>query len=40
VGDGDQLASALGLFALFFMAFALLAAGAFLGRKWGEMFRG
>jgi len=40
VGDGDQLASALGLFALFFLALSLLAAGAFLGRKWGEMFRG
>ena len=40
VGDGDQLASGLGLFALVFMAISLLAAGAFLGRKWGEMFRG
>lgn len=39
-GDGDQLASALGLFALFFLAFSLLSASAFLGRKWGEMFRG
>lgn len=39
-GDGDQLASALGLFALAFMALSLLAAGAFLGRKWGEMFKG
>ncbi|MBI3828602.1 MAG: iron ABC transporter permease [Planctomycetes bacterium] len=38
-GDGDQLASALGLFALVFMALSLLAAGAFLGRKWGEMFK-
>ena len=40
VGDGDQLASALGLFALGFMALALLSASAFLGRKWGELFRG
>lgn len=40
VGDGDQIASALGLLALGFMTLALLAAGAFLGRKWGEMFRG
>lgn len=40
VGDGDQVASALGLLALGFMTLALLAAGAFLGRKWGEMFRG
>ncbi|MCZ7644912.1 MAG: ABC transporter permease subunit [Planctomycetota bacterium] len=40
VGDGDQLASALGLFALAFMALSLLSAAAFLGRKWGEMFRG
>lgn len=39
-GDGDQLASALGLFALGFMALSLLAAGSFLGRKWGEMFKG
>lgn len=40
VGDGDQVASALGLLALGFMTLALLSAGAFLGRKWGEMFRG
>jgi iron(III) transport system permease protein len=40
VGDGDQVASALGLLALGFMTLALLAAGTFLGRKWGEMFRG
>ncbi|MCW8130463.1 MAG: iron ABC transporter permease [Planctomycetota bacterium] len=39
-GDGDQLASALGLFALAFMALSLIAAGTFLGRKWGEMFKG
>ena len=40
VGDGDQLASALGLFALLFLTLSLLAASAFLGRKWGELFRG
>jgi len=40
VGDGDQLASGLGLFALAFLTLSLLAAGAFLGRKWGEMFKG
>jgi iron(III) transport system permease protein len=40
VGDGDQIASALGLFALLFLSLSLLAAGAFLGRKWGEMFKG
>ena len=39
-GNGDQLASALGVVALVFLAFSLLAAGAFLGKKWGEMFRG
>lgn len=39
-GNGDQLASALGLVALVFLSFSLLAAGAFLGKKWGEMFRG
>ncbi|MFH0937870.1 MAG: iron ABC transporter permease [Planctomycetota bacterium] len=39
-GNGDQLASALGLVALLFLALSLLAAGAFLGKKWGQMFRG
>jgi len=39
-GNGDQLASALGLIALVFLSVSLLAAGAFLGRKWGEMFKG
>jgi iron(III) transport system permease protein len=39
-GNGDQLASALGVVALIFLSFSLLAAGAFLGKKWGEMFRG
>ena len=39
-GNGDQLAAALGLVALIFLTFALLAAGSFMGRKWGEMFRG
>jgi iron(III) transport system permease protein len=39
-GNGDQLASALGLVALFFLSFSLLAAGAFLGKKWGQMFKG
>ncbi|MGD0093215.1 MAG: iron ABC transporter permease [Planctomycetota bacterium] len=39
-GNGDQLASALGLVALVFLSFSLLAAGTFLGKKWGEMFRG
>ncbi len=39
-GNGDQLASALGLVALIFLSFALLAAGSFMGRKWGEMFKG
>ena len=38
-GNGDQLASALGLVALVFLACSLLAAGAFLGKKWGQMFR-
>jgi iron(III) transport system permease protein len=38
-GNGDQLASALGLVALVFLALSLLAAGAFLGKKWGQMFR-
>lgn len=39
-GNGDQLASALGLVALIFMSIALLTAGSFLGRKWGEVFKG
>jgi len=39
-GNGDQLASALGLVAMLFLAFSLLAAGAFVGKKWGEMFKG
>jgi iron(III) transport system permease protein len=39
-GNGDQLASALGLVALLFLTVSLLAAGAFLGRKWGQMFKG
>ena len=39
-GNGDQLASALGLIALVFLSVSLLAAGAFLGKKWGEMFKG
>ena len=39
-GNGDQLASALGLVALVFLSCSLLAAGAFLGKKWGEMFKG
>ncbi|MCY3021225.1 MAG: iron ABC transporter permease [Planctomycetota bacterium] len=39
-GNGDQLASALGVVALVFLTFSLLAAGTFLGKKWGEMFRG
>jgi len=39
-GNGDQLASALGIVALLFLSFSLLAAGAFLGKKWGQMFRG
>jgi iron(III) transport system permease protein len=39
-GNGDQLASALGVVALVFLSLSLLAAGAFLGKKWGEMFRG
>ncbi|HYG76649.1 MAG TPA: iron ABC transporter permease [Planctomycetota bacterium] len=39
-GNGDQLASALGLVALVFLAVSLLAAGAFLGKKWGQMFKG
>ena len=38
-GDGDQLASALGLGALVFMTLALLAAGSLLDRKWGQMFK-
>ncbi|HEY3323812.1 MAG TPA: iron ABC transporter permease [Planctomycetota bacterium] len=38
-GNGDQLASALGLIALIFLSVSLLAAAAFLGKKWGEMFR-
>jgi iron(III) transport system permease protein len=37
-GNGDQLASALGLVALLFLALSLLAAGAFLGKKWGQLF--
>lgn len=39
-GNGDQLASALGLVALVFLSVSLLAAGAFLGKKWGQMFKG
>ena len=39
-GNGDQLASALGLVALVFLSVSLLAAGSFLGKKWGEIFRG
>ena len=39
-GNGDQLASALGLIALIFLTFSLLAAGTFLGRRWGQMFKG
>ena len=39
-GNGDQLASALGLVALIFLTFSLLAAGTFLGRRWGQMFKG
>ncbi len=39
-GNGDQLASALGLVALIFLSISLLAAGSFMGRKWGEMFKG
>jgi len=39
-GNGDQLAAGLGLVALVFLSISLLAAGAFLGRKWGQMFRG
>ncbi|HLX59794.1 MAG TPA: iron ABC transporter permease [Planctomycetota bacterium] len=38
-GNGDQLASALGVVALLFLTFALLAAGSFVGRKWGEIFK-
>ena len=39
-GNGDQLASALGFVALIFMALALLSAGSFIGRRWGEIFKG
>jgi len=39
-GNGDQLAAALGLVALIFLTFALLAAGSFIGRRWGEIFKG
>ena len=39
-GNGDQLASALGLVALIFLMVSLLAAGTFIGRKWGQMFKG
>ena len=39
-GNGDQLASALGLVALVFLTVSLLAAGTFLGKRWGQMFRG
>jgi len=39
-GNGDQLASALGLVALVFLSMSLLAAGAFMGKRWGQMFKG
>jgi iron(III) transport system permease protein len=39
-GNGDQLASALGLVALVFLTVSLLAASAILGKKWSEMMRG
>ena len=39
-GNGDQLASALGLVALVFLSLSLLAAAALLGKRWGQMFKG
>jgi iron(III) transport system permease protein len=39
-GNGDQLASALGLVALVFLSLSLLAAAAVLGKRWGQMFKG
>ena len=39
-GNGDQLASALGLVALLFLSLSLLTTGAFLGKRWGQMFKG
>jgi iron(III) transport system permease protein len=37
--DGDQIASALGVFAMVLLALCLLAASLVLGRKMGELFR-
>jgi iron(III) transport system permease protein len=39
-GNGDQLASALGLVALVFLSLSLLAAASVLGKRWGQMFKG
>jgi iron(III) transport system permease protein len=39
-GNGDQLASALGVVALLFLSCALLAAGSFTGRRFGDIFKG
>ncbi len=39
IGDGEGVASAMGLLAMALLAVSLISAGAYLGRRMGEMFR-